>query len=150
MYWFGRADVAAAEAWWKRALYLDPGNQRAQECIRLIAAERGPEPVPSNNPTHAALSSSAGIAGFAEPAKDAKRVPAPPRDRDALLDIDAAAWALGRAVSDQADDKVDESDFDVDVDLDLDLPMDAPPLKAAAPPPPRRDRPRKAPTPWAE
>lgn len=37
MYWFGRSDLAAAEAWWRRALYLDPTHARAQECLRLLA-----------------------------------------------------------------------------------------------------------------
>ncbi|MEL7370368.1 MAG: hypothetical protein AAFN74_15725 [Myxococcota bacterium] len=36
MYWFGRSDFAAADAWWQRALEIDPHNTRAQECLRLL------------------------------------------------------------------------------------------------------------------
>lgn len=36
MYWFSQSDLAAAEAWWRRALELDPSNQRAHECLRLL------------------------------------------------------------------------------------------------------------------
>lgn len=36
MYWFGRSDFVAAEAWWQRAVELEPGNPRAQECLRLL------------------------------------------------------------------------------------------------------------------
>src|SRR5262249_20537196 len=32
--------LTAAEAWWRRALHLDPSNQRAQECLRLIAGTK--------------------------------------------------------------------------------------------------------------
>src|SRR5689334_18144054 len=53
MYWFGKSDLAAAEAWWKRALYLDPKNTRAVECLRLLARSTGkpapgPEPQPAS------------------------------------------------------------------------------------------------------
>ena len=37
MYWFGRSDFAAADAWWQRALEIDPYNTRAQECLRLLS-----------------------------------------------------------------------------------------------------------------
>ena len=37
MYWFGRSDFAAADAWWRRALEIDPDNTRAQECLRLLS-----------------------------------------------------------------------------------------------------------------
>ena len=55
MYWFGRSDFAAADAWWRRALEIDPTNTRAQECLRLLSkssstgidAVRPPEPVAS-------------------------------------------------------------------------------------------------------
>ncbi len=36
MYWFGRSDFQAAEAWWQRAIELNPANTRAQECLRLL------------------------------------------------------------------------------------------------------------------
>lgn len=36
MYWFGRSDFVAAEAWWQRAVELEPHNQRAHECLRLL------------------------------------------------------------------------------------------------------------------
>ena len=36
MYWFGRSDFAAAEAWWQRAIELDPRSSRAHECLRLL------------------------------------------------------------------------------------------------------------------
>lgn len=36
MYWFGRSDFQAAQAWWERAVELDPRNTRAQECLRLL------------------------------------------------------------------------------------------------------------------
>lgn len=41
MYWFGQGDLTAAEAWWERALYLEPSNMRAQECLRLLARTMG-------------------------------------------------------------------------------------------------------------
>ena len=37
MYWFGRSDFTAADAWWQRALEIDPSNTRAQECLRLLS-----------------------------------------------------------------------------------------------------------------
>ncbi len=52
-YWFGRGDLPAAEAWWQRARELDPGNARAEECLRLLhrSASRSPSagdrPAPS-------------------------------------------------------------------------------------------------------
>lgn len=36
MYWFGQSDLDAANAWWRRALELEPDNVRAQECLRLL------------------------------------------------------------------------------------------------------------------
>ena len=36
MYWFGQSDLAAADAWWRRALELEPENLKAQECLRLL------------------------------------------------------------------------------------------------------------------
>ncbi|MCA9556350.1 MAG: hypothetical protein KC933_40370, partial [Myxococcales bacterium] len=36
MYWFGRSDFDAAEAWWQRAVEIDPRNSRAHECLRLL------------------------------------------------------------------------------------------------------------------
>lgn len=36
MYWFGRSDFQAAQAWWQRAIELDPQHTRAQECLRLL------------------------------------------------------------------------------------------------------------------
>lgn len=36
MYWFGRSDFEAARAWWERAVELEPGSSRAQECLRLL------------------------------------------------------------------------------------------------------------------
>lgn len=36
MYWFGRSDFVAAEAWWQRAIELEPDNRRALECLRLL------------------------------------------------------------------------------------------------------------------
>ncbi len=36
MYWFSQSDLAAAEAWWRRAQELEPENQRAKECLRLL------------------------------------------------------------------------------------------------------------------
>ncbi|MGF1511946.1 MAG: hypothetical protein ACFB9M_20845 [Myxococcota bacterium] len=35
-YWFGRSDLEAAEAWWRRALEIEPGNAKALECLRLV------------------------------------------------------------------------------------------------------------------
>jgi hypothetical protein len=76
MYWFGRGDLAAAEAWWKRALVLDGSNVRAHECLRLIAhsveqspheamqsaqTRTAPSPLPADSPTRAALASAAGL-----------------------------------------------------------------------------------------
>ncbi|MEM7675063.1 MAG: hypothetical protein AAF449_03570 [Myxococcota bacterium] len=37
MYWFGRSDFTAADAWWQRALEIDPHNTRARECLRLLS-----------------------------------------------------------------------------------------------------------------
>ena len=36
MYCFSQSDLSAAEAWWRRALELDPGNERAKACLRLL------------------------------------------------------------------------------------------------------------------
>ncbi len=36
MYWFSQSDLAAAEAWWQRALEIEPSNPRALECLRLL------------------------------------------------------------------------------------------------------------------
>lgn len=36
MYWFGRSDFQAAQAWWDRAIEIDPHHNRAQECLRLL------------------------------------------------------------------------------------------------------------------
>ncbi|MEL6189357.1 MAG: hypothetical protein AAFU79_32440, partial [Myxococcota bacterium] len=36
MYWFSQSDFAAAEAWWRRALELEPDNARAASCLRLL------------------------------------------------------------------------------------------------------------------
>lgn len=36
MYWFSQSDLAAAEAWWRRALELEPHHPRAQACLRLL------------------------------------------------------------------------------------------------------------------
>jgi hypothetical protein len=62
-YWFGRSDLEAAEAWWRRALEMDPGNAKALECLRLVkrSTKTGykdrswstgatPEPSPFSNP----------------------------------------------------------------------------------------------------
>ena len=50
MYWFGRSDFAAADAWWQRALEIDPSNTRAQECLRLLSksSTTGLEPAADN------------------------------------------------------------------------------------------------------
>lgn len=37
MYWFRACDLGAAEAWWRRALELEPENQRALECLKLLS-----------------------------------------------------------------------------------------------------------------
>ncbi|MEQ8274442.1 MAG: hypothetical protein RMA76_45100 [Deltaproteobacteria bacterium] len=53
MYWFGRSDFVAAEAWWQRAVELEPHNQRAHECLRLLqrASSTGFKgPASSSNP----------------------------------------------------------------------------------------------------
>ena len=51
MYWFGRSDFAAADAWWQRALEIDPANTRAQECLRLLSksSTTGLEPTESRS-----------------------------------------------------------------------------------------------------
>lgn len=36
MYWFSQSDLAAAEAWWRRALELEPDNPRAASCLSLL------------------------------------------------------------------------------------------------------------------
>lgn len=36
MYWFSQSDLPAAEAWWRRALELEPDNARAASCLRLL------------------------------------------------------------------------------------------------------------------
>ena len=56
MYWFGRSDFTAADAWWQRALELDPGNTRAHECLRLLSKTSqsplsSPTPAPVSRPT---------------------------------------------------------------------------------------------------
>jgi hypothetical protein len=36
MYWFSRSDLEAAEAWWTRAVQLEPDNPRARHCLDLL------------------------------------------------------------------------------------------------------------------
>ena len=36
MYWYSQRDLSAAEAWWLRALQLEPGNHRAEAYLRLL------------------------------------------------------------------------------------------------------------------
>jgi hypothetical protein len=36
LYWFSRRDLEAARAWWERALFLEPDNVKAHECLRLL------------------------------------------------------------------------------------------------------------------
>lgn len=36
MYWFSRSDLEAAEAWWLRAVEMEPGSVRARECLDLL------------------------------------------------------------------------------------------------------------------
>ncbi len=52
MYWFGRSDFAAADAWWQRALEIDPDNTRAKECLRLLSksSPTGLDPVDMSDP----------------------------------------------------------------------------------------------------
>jgi hypothetical protein len=45
---------------------------------------------------------------------------------DSLSDIDAAAWALGRAASSLADNQLDEADFEVEVDEPKPIPRNEP------------------------
>lgn len=133
MYWFGRNDLAAAEAWWQRALYLDPANVRAQECLRLLAKSTGrPEEVPSKTPPPIMPSPPVAAPLRAPSVPSVSQVPiarAPskpsaselerrlfsdePRGGD--LDVDVAAWALGQA---QSTSSADPLEFATDIPED--------------------------------
>jgi hypothetical protein len=115
MYWFGRNDLAAAEAWWQRALYLDPANVRAQECLRLLAKSTGrAEEIPAKTPPPMPV------------AKPAQARPSPAELENRLfardvpggdLDVDVAAWALGQASS-TSSSSTDPLEFATDIPED--------------------------------
>jgi hypothetical protein len=117
LYWFSRRDVEAARAWWERAIFLEPNNSKAQECLRLLHSfERKMTDLPEEEPSREdfALELEPDPPPPEEVKIDVHAPPAPPidplydraspeeLDRDlGSLDLDAKEWAKAMSAEEE-------------------------------------------------